>query len=58
MSAYGFTSAEHTVRCGAALGAAIGAGLDVAPVLDDEGNYTAAFDIAVADGFVIRVVVQ
>lgn len=55
---YPFKDAEHTVRAGMAVGAAMGAGLKVVPVLDSQGNWTAAFDIVVAANVTIRVVVQ
>lgn len=57
-AAYPFTDPEHTIRAGMALGAAMGAGLEVEPVLDEHGDWTAAFDIEVAANVTIRVVVQ
>lgn len=55
---YPFKDAEHTVRAGMALGAAVGAGLDVDPVVNSEGDWSAAFDIKIAASVTIRVVVQ
>lgn len=55
---YEFTDDAHALRAGMALGAARKAGLHVHPVYDDDGNYTAAFDVLVFAGQLIRVVVE
>jgi hypothetical protein len=57
-TAYPFKDEDHTIRSGMAIGAALGAGLVVEPVLDDEGGWTAAFDVVVDEGVRVRVVVQ
>jgi hypothetical protein len=54
-----FTSPEHALRAGAALGSAKKAGLNVEPILDDEGNYTAEFYLLDVPGIDrIKIVVQ
>lgn len=57
-SPYPFKDARHTARAGIAMGAAIRAGLDIVPVMDDDENWTAAFDIRIEADKLIRVVVQ
>jgi hypothetical protein len=41
----GHLSAEHALICGYVWGIALDHGVDLRPILDDDGNYTEAFEL-------------
>jgi hypothetical protein len=58
---YRVTSDNHAFRTGQVLGVAMAAGLDVEPVVDAAGNYTAAFDLRsdrLPEGVTVRLIVE